>query len=205
MTVLLSLVLAPAAQGHLGRTRPPGYVSRVNRIVGVAGMRARANSTGLLTLLAPPGHDVVVLGYVREPYLRFVGGAVYENEHSLTAFVNRGLAPPRSSGRSAPPLWRRVARGRRWAWHDHRIHWMSAAPPPLVRSSPHRPHHIFGWTVGMRVDDRPAAIVGELDWRPTAAMPGVWWWLGLALVTGMTVYGAYHVLWKGARTAPVRS
>jgi hypothetical protein len=82
------------------------------------------------------GHEVVVLGYApdEEPYLRIgVDGAVEHNLRSFATYYNEerfgGDDIPAIVDNSAPPDWQRIGDGGRWAWHDHRAHWMGTEPP----------------------------------------------------------------------------
>ena len=86
-----------------------------------------------LELTAEPGVDVVVLGYQQEPYLHFrPDGVVEENERSPTAYLNAdrygGGEVPAGADATLPPNWRQVGSGGRYAWHDHRAHWMDPEP-----------------------------------------------------------------------------
>ena len=86
-----------------------------------------------LELTAAPGVDVVVLGYQQEPYLHFrADGVVEENERSPTAYLNAdrygGGEVPAGADPTLPPNWRQVGSGGRYAWHDHRAHWMDPQP-----------------------------------------------------------------------------
>jgi hypothetical protein len=87
-----------------------------------------------LELVAEPGVEVIVEGYAGEPYLRVLaGGGVEENQRSPARFLNddryAASAVPPEADADAPPEWRRVGDGHRWAWHDHRTHWMASQPP----------------------------------------------------------------------------
>lgn len=53
-----------------------------------------------------------------------------------------------------------------FAWHDHRIHWMSLLPPPAVRADPDVAHHLFGWRIPGTLDGHPLVIAGTLEYRP---------------------------------------
>ena len=75
------------------------------------------------------GKNVVVPGYENEPYLRFLtSGRVEINVNSPAKYLNEerygGVKVPRGDAK-AKPQWQLVAQGGGYAWHDHRIHWMS--------------------------------------------------------------------------------
>jgi hypothetical protein len=140
---------------------------------------------------------VLLEGYDGEPYLRFdAGGGVYRNASSPATYLNEerygAVDVPASAAKAAAPRWERVAHGNTYAWHDHRIHWMSTIDPPAVRAATDRPHHVFDWSVPERAGDRPLAIRGSLDYRPPprssfdpvliapvvalALAGGIFWW-----------------------------
>jgi hypothetical protein len=206
MTVLLSLALPAVASAHLGRTRPSGYVSRVERIVSAHGVSARASANGRFTVSVPERHEVVVSGYEGEPYVRFAGGRIYENERAPTTFVNRNESPPGSARAAAAPRWQEIGRGLHWTWHDHRIHWMNAKAPAAIRAHPDRSQHVFDWTVRATVDGAPVRIVGSLNWRARHGAPGIEWWLALAALSALVACFGYYVLVRSpARKPLVRS
>ena len=87
--------------------------------------------------------EVLVLGYEGEPYLRIGPHAVYENLHSQSTYINRtrlgGSVPVGvDTAPGAAPEWHKIGDGNSARWHDHRIHWMSAQPPPTVAADPAR-------------------------------------------------------------------
>jgi hypothetical protein len=88
----------------------------------------------LLSQLKPV--DITIIGYGGEPYLRFLpDGIVEENRRSpatylnQTRFGNDTSALPSEVDVGAAPDWRPVASDGRYAWHDHRSHWMLAGRP----------------------------------------------------------------------------
>ena len=137
------------------------------------------------------GHEVVVLGYVGEPYLRIDRqGEVWENQRSpaVTANADRSNTgtPPSTADPAAEPEWVHVGSGAAYEWHDHRMHWMTEAVEP-----PGGPGDlVFAWTVGLTVDGAPVAVQGEL--RRGESTPAWPWYLlaavvaVLALVLGLT-------------------
>lgn len=87
-----------------------------------------------LRLTVAPGHEVVVLGYDAEPYLRIRSdGAVEQNRRSYATYANEDrdgrTEVPAIVDPEADPDWERVGAGGAWAWHDHRAHWMGTGPP----------------------------------------------------------------------------
>ena len=86
-------------------------------------------------LTADPGTDVVVVGYSGEPYLWFrPDGAVLENQNSPATADEHEPRRQRCRPAHTPtdadaePDWKQIASDHRWAWHDHRAHWMQTDP-----------------------------------------------------------------------------
>jgi hypothetical protein len=189
VVVLLALAVPPAALAHGGGSKH-GYVSTVQRIVDANGIDAQASGNGHFTFTAPPRKTVVVFGYEQEPYVRFAGGKVYENERAPTTYVNRDEPPPATAEAHAAPRWHEVARSRTYTWHDHRTHWMASSAPAAVDRDPHARHHIFDWKVSGTVDAKRFTIVGSLDWSPTKSGLG-WQWLLVPVVAGGAIYALF--------------
>jgi hypothetical protein len=80
------------------------------------------------------GHEVMVLGYSDEPYLRILAdGAVQRNRRSYATYYNEERYGredvPDIVDNDAAPEWEDVGDEGTWAWHDHRAHWMGTEPP----------------------------------------------------------------------------
>jgi hypothetical protein len=170
--LLTSLVACPAAAGH-GDGAARGYKSRVTSVQpSLAGLAVEVVAgDDQLRLHNETGVTVVVEGYDGEPYLRFAAaGGVFRNAHSPATYLNEdrygAVAVPASASKSAGPRWERVADDHRYAWHDHRIHWMSRIDPPKVRAAKDKRHHVFDWTVPATAGGKPLAIRGSLDYAP---------------------------------------
>jgi hypothetical protein len=112
-----------------------------------------------LRLRLASARRAIVYGDLGEPMLRFDGG-VWVNLASPTAQANRLISTPGHG-------WRRLAAGRAFAWHEHRL-----APPPYV-------HGVYGpvaqWTVPVAVDGRRGRIAGSFL---RIRRPHWWLWLG---------------------------
>lgn len=139
----------------------------------------------LLELRNESGRDVIVKGYQGEPYLRFdAGGGVFENRRSEATYLNKdryaAVDLPDDLDNKAPPAWARVAAGRTYAWHDHRIHWMSKERPPQVTAAPGNTVQVQRWTVPYTLGGTDGEVRGVLRYVP----PGPWWpWvLGAAVL-----------------------
>jgi hypothetical protein len=170
--LLAALVACPAAAGH-GDGAARGYTSTVTGVTpALDGIGVQVlQGDDQLEIRNDSGRVIVIDGYDGEPYLRFdAAGRVFRNANSPATYLNQerygGVDVPASASRSAAPRWEQVARGRTYAWHDHRIHWMSTIDPPKIRQAKDVPHHVFDWKVPGTVDGRPLAIAGSLDYRP---------------------------------------
>jgi hypothetical protein len=130
----------------------------------VTGVEAEVvGGDAFLELTVAPGRDVVVTGYNQEPYLRFLpDGTVERNRRSPATYLNddrRGeVALPAEADETAEPEWEAVAEGGRYAWHDHRIHWMGGSPPEGVAPG----GKVQDWAVPVTVDGTAVAVRGVL-------------------------------------------
>jgi len=192
--VALVVLATPASAHGIGGTQPTNYTSKVLRLdPAVPGVHVATIDLGnRLELSNDTGHDVFVLGYDDEPYLRVGPRGVFENVKSPATYLNRSLtvtaAPPKSADSKAPPVWRQVSDGTVARWHDHRSHWMGSERPPAVQRDPGRPQVIERWVVPLRTGDRAVSVRGVLAWAPP---PSPWpavvaVVLLAALVTGLS-------------------
>ena len=170
-----ALCVAAAAAAHSGPGPAlPGFKATIKGMrPGVAGVKVRVlGSEDRLWLLNRSSRPVTILGYEGEPYLSFRPDGVYENRSSPAAYLNADrfarAVVPRTAHAGAKPRWRKLAKSRAGAWHDHRIHWMSTFPPQDVVADRASPHHIFDWSVPLRAGTKRVAILGSLDYEPPA-------------------------------------
>ena len=147
------------------------------------------------------GREIVIDGYEGEPYLRFTREGVFENQRSPAAYLNderfANVTVPESADPKAAPEWKAVAAGVSYAWHDHRVHWMSPALPPKVEAAKDVEHHIFDWEVPGTVDGERLTIDGSLDYVPpkNGGFP-----VGLLLAVGAASALLFAgILWFGLR------
>lgn len=170
--VAVGAALGPAGPAAADPARPGNVRSEVTGTSTTLPLRARVvGGDSFLELRVERGHEVVVLDYEGGDYLRFAAdGAVLENRGSAAYVLNRtryadgGVDPDRSTA----PDWHRVAGDGTYAWHDHRVHWMS---PTVAPETP--------WRVPVRVDGVKAEILGRYGpVTPPAAWP--WWLLAAA-------------------------
>src|SRR5436190_2144403 len=149
-----------------------GYVSTVSSVQpNVLGLNvAVLGGDDRLRISNYSGKTIMILGYQREPYLRFDTSGVWANTRSPAAHLNRFRLPhglkPGIAHPTAPPRWRLVAHGVTYEWHDHRIHWTRRKPPRGVREHPDRVQKIFEWRVPGRAAGRSFVITGFLGYSP---------------------------------------
>jgi hypothetical protein len=134
--------------------------------------------------------EIVVAGYEGEPYLRVGPDGVWENLSSEATYVNAerygdiGMLPE-GVGPNEPPEWVQVSTAPTYAWHDHRIHWMSPALPPVVTDPgrevviPLGPGGSDQWVVPFTAGGVEHEVTGETRYvPPPSPLP----WLALAFV-----------------------
>jgi hypothetical protein len=187
--LLLVLTAGPAAAD------PPGPTNYRAEVVGLEPATEGVDAAVLggdsfLQLRVDDGHEAVVRGYDgTELYLRFdANGEVWENHRSRSYYQNQSRYSPDAADRPAelgadvPPDWVRVSTDGTYAWHDHRIHWMSPATLPFradagdeegapVDPSASEPQQALVWTdpVPIIVDGAEVGIVGEVTYLPDAS------------------------------------
>ena len=178
LTVLVGvLVLLPGAPALADPARPTHFRSTVTAITSaegadLSGVHAEVvGGDAYLVLTAPGGRTVEVPGYDGEPYLRFrPDGTVQVNTRSPARWLNDArygdVTVPATADAAAPPAWETVAEDGTYAWHDHRIHFMSPALPPGVDPDAGAPQQVLTWEVPLLLAEVPATITGELDWLP---------------------------------------
>lgn len=194
---LLGLAAAPAAADP---PRPTNYRSTVTNVTPALPVGAEVRVIGgdsLIELSLPPGHTAVVADYPGSnedeavPYLRFdADGRVRRNVHAVATTANEARygSTDRVPDPDALPQWETVATDGSYAWHDHRIHWMSPTAPRVVdddgRVDLGGPDGT--WTVPLVVDGRPTVIEGELIVEPAPATAA---WMLLAVAAAAVTVG----------------
>ncbi|WP_052664916.1 hypothetical protein [Nitriliruptor alkaliphilus] len=155
---------------------PTNYESRVSSIEpAVDGLEVEVlGGDAYVQVSVPPGSTATVAGYDpsgTELYLRFLPeGTVERNEASPTRWLNDeryGAEVPPEASAEAPPRWEVVATGGTYAWHDHRVHWMSPEPPGQLDTGADEPQLVQTWTLQLTVDDQPVEVAGELHYLPS--------------------------------------
>ncbi len=135
--VCLIVVLVGASPAGADPAGPTNYVTSIISVEPpseVITVEAVAGDSFIL-LTVEPGHEVEVVGYQREPYLRFeTDGTVRQNENSPSRWLNDdrygNAEAPASATPEAEPDWVVVSTDGSYAWHDHRAHWMNRVKPP---------------------------------------------------------------------------
>jgi hypothetical protein len=197
---LVALALPPSALAHEGN---PNYRSEVTGVV--PGVDARVlNFDDQLEIDVEPGREALVLGYEGEPYVRVRDdGTVEVNRRAPTTYLNEDrfadVEVPDSADADAPPDWEAVAPQGRYAWHDHRIHYMARDLPPQV-SDESVETKVFDWAVPIEVDGERQRITGTLTWVPDEGGPSVAVAVGLgAAVLASLAIAVWSIRRRNAR------
>jgi hypothetical protein len=202
---VIATTAAPAYAHGVGGVQPRNYETKLLRVSPrVHGVELTVVDLGDgLRLTNDTSHDVTVLGYDGEPYLRVGPRGVFENTRSPATYLNRSRVPttkpPKRADSSAPPVWRQVSSSTTTTWHDHRAHFMGTEEPPSVQRDPSVRRVIDHWTVELRTQGRTLRASGELLWIPP---PSPWPYvaLAIALASGVVLLTRTRV-WRVALTA----
>ncbi|MFQ1000558.1 hypothetical protein [Modestobacter sp. SSW1-42] len=180
--VLAVLAVAGPAAAHVGGGAAGSDFSA--QLLSVtpqpAGVTVRVLEFGdQLEVVNDSGAELAVPGYSGEPYLRIGPDGVWRNALSPATWLNLDrygrTRVPETSSITAPPQWEQVSTEPRYAWHDHRTHWMSTdLLPPVVAADPGRPHTVADWTVPLTVGATEVAVAGRLSWSPPPPAGLVW-------------------------------
>ena len=132
------------------------------------------------------GVSIAVTGYRGEPYLEVTAsGEVRENHASVTYATSKsryGAALPDGVNAATPPQWHTVATDGRFAWHDHRIHWMNSFDPPGRQ----RGDVVLEAVVPITVDGVATAVTVASTWKPSPSAVPLWTGLILGVAAGAT-------------------
>ncbi|HEX9504989.1 MAG TPA: hypothetical protein VGA62_03175 [Acidimicrobiia bacterium] len=188
---IIAMSASPAGAHGLGGLKPTDYQTRLGAITpATPGVELTVVDLGTrLELTNRSAHDVVVLGYDGEPYLRVGPRGVYQNTKSPATYFNRSLnpsgsAPPEQVDPKAPPDWRQTGDGHTVSWHDHRAHFMGLGDPPAVRRDPHHRHLIDTFQIRMSTEGRALTARGQIFWVPP---PSPWPWVAGAVALAAIV------------------
>ena len=168
-------------QSSIAAVEPPVTGVEATMIGGDAFLQIRVDS----------GIHVVVLGYRGEPYVQFLpDGTVEENQASPSTYLNEDryaeTEVPAEASYDAEPQWEVVATNGRWAWHDHRTHWMNPARP--LGSEPG--DQILEAVVPLTVDGADVSLTVVSVWQeaPSALAGIAGAVVGLALLVGLIAW-----------------
>ncbi|MEZ5244524.1 MAG: hypothetical protein R2707_05445 [Acidimicrobiales bacterium] len=202
---MIGILLAVATPASADAPGPTDYESRVVSISPTTDVISVAFIGGdsFIELVVEEGHEVLVLGYNGEPYLRFdPDGTVWENTASPTRYLNEdrfaAVEIPAAADADAEPQWSAVGSAGRYAWHDHRTHWMNEARPPAASPG----DQILEAVVPLVIDGQDVDIAVASYWLPA---PGAWSTtlvFGTALVALVGVFVARGV-WRWGIAAGV--
>ena len=195
VTVLVVL-LGFAAPSAADAPRPTDYRSTVTDVSPAlpAGATIRViGGDSLLELSVPEGHTAEVADYATSedadvvPYLRFdADGTVRRNALAIATTANEARYGTSSTvpDPDAEPRWETVATNGAYAWHDHRIHWMSPKAPRVVAEDGRV--DLGGangtWSVPIEVDGTATVVTGELE---LLSPPPVIAWVVLLVVAAV--------------------
>lgn len=201
LVVVLAVVwsLGSPSPAFADPPQPTDYRTLVTAIVpATVGFEAAiVGGDSFVELTVVRGVSVDVPGYAGEPYLRFTDdGTVEENQASPTFYANSsrygGDVPVGAADAEAD--WVTVATSGRYAWHDHRIHWMSSSSP----AGKHPGDVILDAELPVVVGGTPVLIHVRSTWlRPPSRVPAL-----VGLLSGLAVAAA---LWKQRRSVRVLS
>lgn len=197
---LCALVAAPGALAH-GGAASELYLSEVTSIApAIPGLTAVVlGRDDQIEVDNAQAASFTVLGYEDEPYLRFGPDGVEVNLHSPAYYLNQDryakVALPKDADARLAPKWNTVTQGRRWSWHDHRIHWMSTILPPDAKADPRSSHLVFDWKLPLRLAGAGdagtaatvAAISGRLTYVPPKGGTDTGLIIGIALPVGVVL------------------
>ena len=170
---LTAVLVAPGAEAHYGTARL-GYRSTIRGLEPpMRGLKLKVlYGDDQILLDNKSGKTIVIDGYGKNPgpYLRFGPNGIYVNVNSPANYLNQDRYArskvPKSASAKARPHWEKLAGGDLWAWHDHRIHYMSPVFPPVIQDAPRKPHHVFNWKVPATENGKRFFITGSLDYVP---------------------------------------
>ena len=171
VAALLACLIAPGAEAHFG-TGKLGYRSTIKQVEPrVRGVQVKVlYGDDQVWMDNRSGETIVIDGYGGEPYLRFAPSGIFVNVNSPAGYLNQDRygksKVPGSASAKAKPNWQKLAGGKVWAWHDHRIHYMSPTFPPVSAAAPRERHHVFDWKVPATANGKRFFIDGSLDYKP---------------------------------------
>jgi len=170
VTVLVALVLAPAAQAHEGTDGEiAALLDRVTpEMVGVA-LTVETTALGPQFVLEnTTATELTVLSSVGDPLFRVGPEGVFGNIRSPEWYTsktpNGAITIPERAAEKGTPVWLKVSRDPNWGWFDHRLHAVSLSPAQKAVTAP---LEAFGtWTVPIQYGDALGSADGHFEYRP---------------------------------------
>lgn len=179
LTLMVLATVATPALAHGRGSDASNFLSVLTDVPEVEGLEwSIINSDEYLQLVNTTDQEVLIPGYSTEDYLRIGPDGVFRNLNSHATYLNEDRFGaneiPAGVDIQAEPEWEQISTGNSYAWHDHRIHWMATALPPLVEADPTVEQVVNeGWTVPVRFGAQEFELVGDLIWVPGGS-PWVW-------------------------------
>lgn len=172
LSVLALLGILTAEPARADPARPTNYRSEVTGTEpGLDGVSFQVvGGDAFLEVSVSVGHSVLVPGYFDEPYIRIDrDNTVWVNQGSPAYYINQDrygeTGVPSGIDAESPPMWIAVGSNGHYAWHDHRIHWMSYDRPPTVAGDAEQT--IFPWELPLVADEVDTILSGDLVWIPS--------------------------------------
>lgn len=197
MFIALFASVSPASAHGASASGASNYRTTITAISPATwGISVASKENGdRLQLMNHSGHEVIILGYQGEPYLKVTTAGVFENRLSPAVYMNAnryGITnAPAYVDAKAPPRWHKVSTGHVAVWHDHRAHWMATTPPPIVMGDQSAAHVIVpDWSVPFTVDGAKGNITGTVEWIPPLAK---WKWLTTSAIAAACIAGLLYV------------
>lgn len=197
LVVAATTLLATAPAAHADAAGPTDYRTDIVSIEPASApiLVEMIGGDAFLSLEQLEPVEVVVLGYQGEPYLRFdPDGTVYENRRSPAVWLNQerygNEQPPSFANADARPEWFEVATNGRYAWHDHRSHWMNSQPPPSAEAG----DQVLEATVPIRIEGETVTItVASYLLDSPSVVP--------SLIGGLVGLAAAAIAWRSSRAS----
>ncbi len=179
-----ALALAVGSPAFADPAGPTDYLSEITAIDPPTPTIAMVVVGGdsFVELDVASGTEVIVVGYRGEDYLWFRSdGTVLENQNSPSKYNNEerfgGSEIPASATPDAEPDWEAIGSNGRWAWHDHRAHWMQQIRPVGKAAG----DQILEAVIPLRVDGVEVDVTVISTWQPAASrLP-----IGLGVLAGV--------------------
>ena len=175
LAVISALTFAPQHMGSGDAVQPRNTQSVIESISPELpdGVNVSIVGSDTFVRVRSNGHEVQVLGYEGEPYIRIdTKNVVQVNDASATTVLSSdryGNVDLSNFKKSSVPKWRTIATNGEAMWHDHRSHWMSPIKPGVIDDE----GTVLRWVIPMYVDGTVTNVHGTLYLRSSASV--LWW------------------------------